>query len=463
MAPRTRRDAVTPGLSFQKRPFSWRSTFRRYRFLAVAFALIGGSATRGAMAAVEIQWWHALTGANNLAVLDLARRFNDFQNEFEVVPTYKGSYPDAMQAGLDAFRAGSPPHILQVVEVGTATMMSATGMIKPMHELMRDARQPFDPKVYLPAIIGYYSTASGEMLSFPFNSSSAVTWVNLDALTRAGLADASLATWPRVFEAARRLRAGSPTCGMSTAWFSWLMLEQFSAWHDIPFATKVNGMLGFDAELKFNSPLQGRHLASLVELQKDKSFDYSGRADSGEQRFLDGECPILLSSSGFFGLARSKANFKFEARPMPYYDDVPNAPQNSLIGGASLWVFRGKTPYEYRGVAMFFSFLSETNRQAELHQRLGYLPATRSAYETTRSSGFYRDTTSLETPLLELIGKPATDNSRGVRLGDMVRIRDIIGEETEKALSGVKSAQQSLDASVERGNALLRDFERSVH
>ena len=92
-----------------------------------------------------------------------------------------------MNAGIAAFRAGNAPHIIQVFEVGTATMMSATGAIKPVYQMMTEAGEPFDPKAYLPAITGYYSTAKGEMLSFPFNSSSMVMWVNKDALKKAGL------------------------------------------------------------------------------------------------------------------------------------------------------------------------------------------------------------------------------------------------------------------------------------
>src|SRR5438045_6277354 len=123
-----------------------------------------------------------------------------------------------MTAGVGAFRAGNAPHIMQVFEVGTATMMGATGAIKPVYQLMKDAGEPFDPKTYLPAITGYYSTSKGEMLSFPFNSSSTVMWINRDALKKASIAEIPK-TWPEVFEDAKKLKAaGYVTCGFSTAW-----------------------------------------------------------------------------------------------------------------------------------------------------------------------------------------------------------------------------------------------------
>jgi sn-glycerol 3-phosphate transport system substrate-binding protein len=417
-----------------------------------------------AVAQTEIQWWHAMTGGNNEVVVKLAEEFNASQREYKVVPTYKGSYPDTMNAGIAAFRAGNAPHILQVFEVGTATMMAAKGAVKPVFELMKEAGESFDPKAYLPAITGYYSTAKGDMLSMPFNSSSMVMWVNKDALKKAGLnADQPPKTWPEVFDAAKKLKAaGHATCGFSTAWTTWANIEQLSAWHNVPLATKANGLDGFDTELKFNGPVQVKHLQTLVDLQKDKTFDYSGRTNAGEGRFTNGECPIFLTSSGFYGNVKGNAKFDWAAVPMPYYPDVQGAPQNSIIGGASLWVMGGKSAAEYKGIARFFTFLSDTDRQAKLHQESGYLPITRAAYDKTKASGFYDKNPSLQTALIELTNKEPTENSRGLRLGNMVQLRDVWAEEIEAALSGQKSAKDALDAAVARGNTMLRQFERSV-
>jgi sn-glycerol 3-phosphate transport system substrate-binding protein len=417
-----------------------------------------------ASAQIEIQWWHALTGANNDVVVRLADEFNKSQSEYKVVPSYKGGYADTMNAGIAAFRAGNAPHILQVFEVGTATMMAATGAVKPVHVLMREAGEKFDANNYLPTITGYYSTLKGEMLSFPFNSSSAVMWYNKDAFKKAGLdPNAPPKTWPEVFAAAKKLKAaGYENCGFSNAWATWLNIEQFSAWHNIPIGTKGNGMDGFDTVLTFNNPTVLRHLETLVELQKDKTYDYSGRTNTGEGRFTSGECPIFLTSSAFFGNVAANAKFEWANAPMPYYPDVAGAPQNSIIGGASLWVMGGKKNDEYKGVAKFFTFLSRTDKQIELHQKSGYLPITKAAYEETKASGFYKEKPHLETPLLELTNKAPTDNSRGLRFGNMVQLRDIWCEEIESALSGKKTAKQALDDAVNRGNQLLRQFEKTV-
>jgi sn-glycerol 3-phosphate transport system substrate-binding protein len=431
-------------------------------FMLGAATAIALAAATPAYAQIELQWWHAMTGGNNEVIVKLANEFNESQKEYKVVPTYKGSYPDTMNAGIAAFRAGNAPHIMQVFEVGTATMMAATGAVKPVHVLMKEAGEKFDPNAYLSGITGYYSTSKGEMLSFPFNSSSTVMWINKDALKKANIAEIPK-TWPEVFDAAKKLKAaGYATCGFSNAWVTWVNVEQLSAWHNVSLATKANGLDGFDTVLNFNGPVHVKHLQNLIDLQKDKTYDYSGRTNTGEGRFTSGECPIFLTSSGFFGNVKANAKFDWTNAPMPYYPDVQGAPQNSIIGGASLWVMGGKKADEYKGVAKFFTFLSDTDRQVGVHKASGYLPITKAAYAKTKESGYYKENPYLETPLLELTNKEPTENSRGLRLGNMVQLRDVWAEEFESALAGKKSAKEALDAAVSRGNTMLRQFERTV-
>ncbi len=106
----------------------------------------------------------------------------------------------------------------------------------------------------------------------------------------------------------------------------------------------------------------------------------------------------------------------------------------------------GKTDAEYKGVAKFLAFLSDTDRQVETHKTTGYLPITKAAYAKAKAEGYYKDQPYLETPLQELTNKEPTANSRGLRLGNMVQLRDIWAEEIESALAGKKGAKEALDA-----------------
>jgi sn-glycerol 3-phosphate transport system substrate-binding protein len=431
--------------------------------LAVVLALAAAPAALAQAGPIEIQWWHAMTSVNGELVNKMADEFNQSQKQYKVVPVYKGGYADTMQAAIAAFRAGDPPAIVQVFEVGTATMMAAKGAVKPVYQLMADAGQKFDPNAYLPAITGYFSTADGKMLSLPFNNSTAILYYNKDAFTKAGLnPNRPPKTWPELFADAKKIVAAGYSCGFTTSWLSWIQIEQFSAWHNLPIGTKANGMEGTDTVLEFNNPIVVRHIENLVKAEKDKSFVYGGRTTEPDQMFVSGQCGMTLNSSAYYGLAKAGAKFPFGMGELPYYPDVKGAPQNTIIGGASLWVMGGKTPAEYKGVAEFLSFLSTTPQQVRWHETTGYLPITKAAFEATKASGFYKQNPGLDIAVIQMTAKPPTENSRGLRFGNFVQIRDIIAEELENAFSGKETAKQALDNAVKRGNALLRQFDAAT-
>lgn len=412
--------------------------------------------------ATDIQWWHAMSGELGRQVDKLAADFNAKQTGYRIIPVYKGNYTETVTAAIFAFRSRSQPAIVQVNEIATATMMAAKGATYPVHELMRDQAESFSPSAYLPAITGYYTDTAGNMLSFPFNASTPILYYNKDLFRAAGLnPEEPPKTWPELGVAAKRLRAAGAVCGFTTAWPSWINVENFSAFHDIPVATKSNGLGGLDAVLVFNNPTMVRHIAQLAEWQKTKVFDYSGRATAAEPRFQKSECAIFLGSSGT--RADILANSKFEVGygMLPYWPDVTAAPQNSIIGGATLWVLRDRPREEYKGVAKFFAFLSQPEVQAAWHQKTGYLPITRAAYDLTRAQGFYDRNPGTVKSIEQITLKTPTENSKGLRLGSFTLIRDAIEDELEQAFSGKKSAQEALDAAAERGNKLLRQFERA--
>ncbi|WP_375790038.1 sn-glycerol-3-phosphate ABC transporter substrate-binding protein UgpB [Bradyrhizobium sp. Pha-3] len=407
-------------------------------------------------------WWHAMSGELGKQLEKLAADFNASQSDYRIVPAYKGNYTETVTAAIFAFRSRSQPAIVQVNEIATATMMAARGAIYPVFELMRDQSEAFAPSAYLPAVAGYYADVDGNMLSFPFNASTPILYYNKDMFRSAGL-DPSVPpkTWPELGVVAKRLRAAGAMCGVTTSWPSWINVENFSAFHNLPIATKANGFSGLDAQLIFNNPLVVRHIAQLAKWQVDKTFDYSGRGQTAEPRFQKGECGIFIGSSGT--RADIKANSKFEVGygMMPYDSDVQGAPQNSIIGGATLWVLRDRPRAEYAGVAKFFAYLSRPEVQAAWHQNTGYLPITRAAFDLSRTQGFYERNPGASISIEEVTLKPPTDNSKGIRLGSFVLIRDVIEEELEQVFAGKRSAQAAMDNAVERGNRLLRQFERA--
>jgi sn-glycerol 3-phosphate transport system substrate-binding protein len=430
------------------------------RYVVLSASLVAGFAAAGpAHAQVEIQWWHSMGGALGEWVNDLSADFNKSQTQYKVVPTFKGSYDTSMTAAIAAFRSGNAPHILQVFEVGTATMMASKGAIVPVGKIMSDAGLKFDPKIYVPAVAGYYTAPSGQMLSFPFNSSTPVFHYNKDAFKAAGLdPENPPKTWPEVTLAAAKLKTSGHKCPFATSWVSWTQLESFSAWHNVEFATKGNGMRGNDARLVFNSPLHVRHIENLANMAKQGLLVYKGRGNGADATFVSGECAMITGSSALYGNVKRNAKFASGISTLPYYPDVPGAPQNTVIGGASLWVMSGKKPDEYKGVAQFFAYLSKPDVAAASHQRTGYLPVTIPSFELTDKSGFYKQNPGTDVSVTQMIRK-TTDKSRGIRLGNFVQIRTIVDEEMENIFAGKKSYKEGLDDAVKRGNEQLERFQ----
>ena len=436
------------------------------RLASLALAIGFASASASALAATEVEWWHAMGGGLGKKVDEIAADFNASQDDYVVKPVFKGNYSETMTSAIAAFRAGKGPDIVQIFEVGTATMMSAKGAIVPVHQLMADFAPKegtaFDPNAYLSAVTGYYTDTDGKMLSMPFNSSTPVTYYNKDVLAKAGV-DSLPQTWQEMGAALKKVvDSGAASCGLTTTWPSWVMLENFSARNDVPFASQANGFAGTDTRLEFNTTAVVDHIQRLDDWQADKRFVFGGRFDDAAPKFYSGECAMMMgSSASYAGVKESAKGFEFGVAPLPYDSDVIETPQNSIIGGASLWVLSGHSDEEYQGVAKFFQYLSKPEVQADWHQFTGYLPITIAAAELTREQGFYAENPGTDVAITQMTSATPTENSKGLRLGNMVQIRDVINEELEKIFSGKESVQDGLDNAVKRGDSLLEKFERA--
>jgi sn-glycerol 3-phosphate transport system substrate-binding protein len=439
----------------------------RLLFAALLALALGLAGPARAQNKVTVEFWHGLTQPLGGILEQVVKDFNNSQPNYQVNAVFKGDYPVTMQAAIAAYRAGNAPHIVQMFEVGTATMMAAKGAIKPVYEMFKETGVAIDPAAYLPAVRAYYSDANGNLISMPFNSSTTIMFYNKDAFKKAGL-DPNKApdTWPELIADARKIKSsGASACGFTTAWPTWAQIENFSAINNIPLATKANGLDGMDTELKINAPLDVKQWTTLVELQKEGVFKYGGRDGAADALFPSGECAIIHASSGLRARIVREAKFEWGAAPLPYWPEAKaqGAPKNGIIGGASLWVMTGpnRKPEEYKAVAEFFRYLSRPEVDAKWHQDTGYVPITFAGYELTKKSGYYEKNPGSDVAFKQLTRDLPTENSRGLRLGNMPEIRVIIQEELERAFQGQQSAKQALDNAVKRGNAVLRNFERA--
>jgi sn-glycerol 3-phosphate transport system substrate-binding protein len=423
----------------------------------MVFAVFCGSAA----AQQEIQFWHAMGGALGGELDALVQRFNDAQKDFRIVAEHKGSYEDVMIGALAAQRGGGGPHLVQVYEVGTAHMMAAKSAVRPVAQVLAENGERIEAKSFLPAVAGYFSDGAGQLLALPFNISTPILFYNKDAFRKAKLdPDKPPKTWYEMPKAMGALLEAGFDCAYTTVWPAWVHIENMSTWHNQDFATKENGLGGLDAKLTFNTHLMVRHVSLLSSWARAGYFTYSGRRVEGERRFEKGECAMVSAASSSYAELRSAAKFDFGVAQLPYYDDIRGAPHHSMIGGAGLWVLAGKKSTEYRGVAKFLAWLARPEVQAEWHQRTGYVPVTRAAYEMTAQKGFYREHPGHEIAIKQLLLNNPTRESRGIRLGRMEQIRLILEQELESVWDGTVAPKLALDRAAERGDALLRQFER---
>ena len=432
----------------------------------VAFSL--AAATSGAaVAQTEIQMWMGLTGPNGELLTRFGEDFNKSQNEYRVVVSFKGQYPEQRAAAVAAFRAGNPPHIMQMFDAGSGDMMAAKNAIVPVSEVFRRAGMQFNPADFIAPARGYYGLPNGDLLSMPFNVSTAVLFYNKDAFKKAGLdPNKPPRTWPELIEAAKKIRStNAAACGFTTTWLAWIMLEQFNSRHNQQLGTQGNGRGGLDAKLTVNNELNRRMIQTLVDMQKDKSFDYGGRSNDAAAKFISGECAMLTQSSGgLFAIAKD-AKFEFGTAQVPFWPDVKGAPYATTIGGASLWVFNApnRSANEFRGVAKFLEFLKSDKVMTEWAKSTGFLPATNTSFKAMQDEGFFTKNPGRDVPILSLTQGARGDHTNGYRFGRWTEIRDVYHEEVEKALQGNQTAAQALTNFERRGDALLRAFERSAN
>ena len=414
-----------------------------------------------AVAQEEIQFWHSMDGQLGRSLDALVQRYNASQQQARVVPVYKGGYDRTMIDALAAQRDGKGPHVVQIYELGTATMMASVGTVRPLWQVFQEAGEKIDAKLFLPAVGGYFADSNGNLQALPFNVSTPILFYNKDAFRKAKLdPEKPPRTWYEMPKAMGELLDAGYGCVYTTVWPSWVQIENMSNWHNQDFATRDNGLGGLDAKLIFNTHLMVRHVSLLSSWARAGYFTYSGRRIEGERRFERGECAMVTAASSSYAQLRSESKFDFGAAQLPYYDDIKGAPHHSMISGGGLWAMAGRTHAEYRGMARFLAWLLRPEIQAEWHQRTGYVPVTRAAYERSAQAGFYKTHPAHEIAIRQLLLNAPTRESRGIRLGEFAAIRAIIEEELETVWEGRVAPKLALDRAAERGDALLRKFER---
>lgn len=430
-----------------------------YTRIVVAITVLLATVTPAvAQQPVKITLWHAMGGARYDAITkDIAAGFNKANPSYAVEPLFTGSYAETVTKAIAAIRAGNPPHIVQVFEVGTQTMLDS-GAIIPVTEMVKPGDVAFDD--YIAPILNYYKVG-GKLYSMPFNSSTAIIYYNKDAFQKAGLDPAKPPTsFKDVEEMGRKIVAsGAARAAITFGWPSW-MLEQSHALANRLYADHDNGRNGRATRVLFNEPFGVEVLTRWKRWADEKLLAYGGREYAPNKAFLAGEVAMLMQSTSQVTTIEKAAKFPVGTGFLPRVEGQPAG--KAVIGGASLWVLRGKgrTPQEIDAVVKFFKFVAEPQETAKWHEETGYFPATRAAVTLLTTQGWFAKHPNHETAFKQIQEGPDTPATRGVLLGNFVQIRNITDTAIEKALSGKLSPKAALDEAAGEANKLLDEYNR---
>lgn len=425
----------------------------RAALAAVLLAATAGSAA----AATTIEFWHAMSGELGDRVNELVDKFNKSQSDYVVKPVAKGTYDEVVNSMIAAYRAKQQPAIVQVNERGFLTMVNSNAIL-PAAELMTKAGYTVNWGDFIKPIATYY-TKDGAMMTMPFNASTPILFYNRDHFKAAGF-DAPADTWKGLEEQLYAInKKGISKCAMVFPGdWEWSFLENYSAIEDQPYATRRNGFDGLNAEYVFNKGKLTGHMEQVKKWLDDGVLELAGQGTNPGVLFIGGKCSTVINSTAAHAAVEAGAKFPWSATQLPHEEGTN--PRNSTIGGAALWTLKGHTDQDYKAVAAFYNFLAKTDTQVWWHKATGYVPVTGAAYEAAKAEGYYKEKPTRELAVVQLMRGTPTDNSWGFRLGNSAQANIAIKEEIMAGLLGQKPIKQAMDTAVERGNQVLRQFEK---
>lgn len=437
---------------------------KRHWLLSAAIAATTTALTSApALSATKFEFWYGLSGDLSERIQDMCKTFNESQSDYEIVCVSQDNYDNNLQSTIAAFRANKQPTITQIFDAGTLDLMLSEAYV-PVRQLMEENGFDINWSDYFAGVGSYYSTSTGELLSMPFNSSTAVFYYNTDALKAVGV-ETLPATWTQIEDTARKLKAAGYDCPVAfDPSASWQWFEQFSASHNQPIATKANGFEGLDAEMVVSKGLFVDQLTWMKKMYDEGLFVLKSK-DSGEtanDAFTNAKCMMATSSIADHGTFGKKAveGMHWDVSMMPMMEGVER--HNTFVGGASLWTLKGKSPEEYKGAAAFFNFLATPQQATWWSTVTGYIPVVNSAFEAMKANGFY-DAAPYKGREIAIasLTMPAGEYTRGIRLGGFAAIRAEMVKTMQSVMFNNQPVPEALAAFDAKGNEMLRRFEQT--
>ena len=416
---------------------------KRFKTTVIAFAaLLSGAAmpvSQAADAGLQIQLFHRLPESKAAALKELVERFNAQEKNARVVLS-------------DEDWRSAAPHMLILEGEDEEAFVSGKPRYKALHALMKDAGVPLQT-LRPPAMMTRTPVnAKGQLLALPVGLSTPVLFLNREALRKAGVnAEApSVATWFELQETLGRLADTGHACPYTVAEPGRVMVENLSAWHNQPVAKAQGKGKALTMAPSFNGMFQVKHVAMMASWSRARYLHVFEQNSEAEQRFASGDCAVIAASSSSWADFRRQGKVDVAVSRLPYYDDFPGAPQNTIADGPALWASAGKKPAEYKAVARFIAFWLEPQNQVAWQRETGYLPLNRAGLLASTSELLGDDLDNVRVAVEQLTNKPATAESGAQPVVERERVRRILDEELAGVWADSKAAKEALDNAVAR-------------
>jgi sn-glycerol 3-phosphate transport system substrate-binding protein len=405
---------------------------------------------------VTVTFWHAMSGSRLGVVESIIESFNATHPDFEVKPLFTGSYAETLTKYVAAYPTKTGPNMVQVYEVGTQTMIDSDA-ITPVYEIPGMLGETWDWAQYVIPITHYYSV-DGNLWSMPFNSSTAMLYYNKDLFKAAGLdPDKPPTTWKEMEEYGEKILASGVVDHVySTGWPSWIY-EQMMAYHNHLYADNENGRAGLATEVVYNDEFGHKVFDTFIRLHDKGIYIYGGAEYSANSAFKAGQIAMLIQSTSSLAGILKASEFKVGTSFLPRFEGYPVG--NSVIGGGSLWVTKGQSEEELRGVWEFLKYLGQKDIAIQWHKGTGYFPVSGAALKALLDEGWFSADQAFLTAFLQILsGRRDTAAATGVRLGPFVAMREHFRAALEKSIGGELSPKDALNESAEKMNLLLKDY-----
>ena len=425
------------------------------RFLTLFAALL----LSWSAAQETIEFWYAFSDdARSGWIEDRITEFNEqLQSEgrdFEVVGERKGSYRETLDAAVLAARQGTPPHLVQLFEVGSQLAID-TGIFEPIGNV----GDGIDLSDYIEPVINYY-TIDGAVNSIPFNSSSPVLYANLDLMNEAGV-EGLPGTYDQVIEACEKVTAaGLEASCIGFNLHSWFF-EQWMAQQGAPLVNNDNGRSDRATEVLLTSEPAKAIVNWIKELNDNGYYTYTGNLEdwSGSDAiFTNQQAVFHITSTADLGnitAATQEAGFEVGVGALPIADGVER--NGVVIGGASVWLTTGHSDEELEAAKEFALYMTSPENMVTWHELTGYYPVRNSSVDLLTQEGWFEENPNYTVAFDQLLETVPNTATAGALLGSFLETRTFIEEAIQKVLNGTE-VDAALEEAKRQADAALQEY-----